>query len=248
MFVRTTIALFFCILAVSINGLERCPGASSESHEDFKYKYDAAPIVAYGTVSDVKGTIATLKISCTLKGQLPASTVELIQLSEVMNLTECHYLTINKQYVVSIESMKTASPDGKILYRLADMEEIEINSNTVNNFLNEECSDEDDFGIEMTIFFYNNNLKCGQFTATCNQATKTSILALNYPPLSKATTFLGGYKKTLAVPNMDSNNDGTIEGKSGSISDGQYKGTATTAAIWMPLIVFLTGLIMIFNI
>jgi hypothetical protein len=80
MLFRTTIVLFLCIFTVSINGLERCPGVSSESQEDFKWKYDAAPIVAYGTVSDVKNNIATLKISCTLKGQLLVSTVELTQL------------------------------------------------------------------------------------------------------------------------------------------------------------------------
>ncbi len=88
-------------------------------------------------------------------------------LAEVLNLTECHYLTTNKQYVVFLESMKT---DSKTIYRLADMEEIEINSNTVSNFLNEECADEDDFGIEMTIFYADNNLKCGKFTATCNRS------------------------------------------------------------------------------
>jgi len=245
MFVRTTIALFFCILAVSINGLERCPGASSESYEDFKWKYDAAPIVAYGTVSDVKNNIATLKISCVIKGQLPVSTVELTQLSDVLNLTECHYLTTNKQYVVFLESMKTASPDSKTIYKLADMEEIEINSNTVSNFLNEECADEDDYGIDMTIFYANNNLKCNQFTATCNQATRTSILALNYLPLTKTTTVLGGFKKTLTVPKMD---EEKISSKQSSgIDDEQYRSTATIATIWMPLIVFITGLVMKFN-
>lgn len=245
MLFSTTIALCFCIFAVSINGLERCPGASSDSQDDFKWKYDAAPIVAYGTVSEVKANTVTLKISCTLKGQLPLSTIELGQLSDVMNLTECHYLTANKQYVVFLESMKTASPDGKNVYRLADMEEIEINSNTVSNFLNEECADEDDFGIEMSIFYADNNLKCGKFTATCNQATKTSILALNYPPLSKTTTFLGGFKKTLDVPNMD---DEAISGKqSGGTGDEQYRNTATIATISMTLIVFITGLVMKFN-
>jgi hypothetical protein len=72
--------LLFCISAVSINALERCPGVSNDSQEDFKYKYDAAPIVAYGTVSNVQKTTATLTVSCTLKGQLPVSTVELTQL------------------------------------------------------------------------------------------------------------------------------------------------------------------------
>ncbi len=87
-----------------------------------------------------------------------------------MNLTECHYLTANKQYIVFLESMKTAGVDSKILYRLANMEEIEVNSNSVNAFLEEECADEDDYGIEMTIFYFNNNLKCSQFTATCNRS------------------------------------------------------------------------------
>jgi hypothetical protein len=80
MLFSTTIALFFCIFAVSIHGSERCPGASNESQEDFKDKFDAAPIVAYGSVTGVKSNTATLKISCTLKGQLPVSTVELSQL------------------------------------------------------------------------------------------------------------------------------------------------------------------------
>jgi len=54
MFSSTTIALLFCISIANINALERCPGASNESQEDFKWKKDAAPIVAYGTVTDVK--------------------------------------------------------------------------------------------------------------------------------------------------------------------------------------------------
>jgi len=245
MFFSTTIALFFCIFSVSINGLERCPGASNESQDDFKWKYDSAPIVAYGTVSDVKNNIATLKISCVIKGQLPVSTVELTQLSDVLNLTECHYLTTNKQYVVFLESMKTASPDGKTIYRLADMEEIEINSNTVSNFLKEECDDEDDYGIEMTIFYADNSLKCNKFTATCNQGTRASILALNYPPLTKATTFLGGFKSILEVPKMTDENISSKQ--SGGIADEIYRSTGTIGTIWMPLIIFITGLVMKFN-
>jgi len=249
MLFNTIIALLFCISAVSINALERCPGASSESQEDFKWKYDAAPIVAYGSVSDVKDKTVTLKISCTLKGPLPVSTVDLQQFSEVTNLTECHYLTLNKNYIVFLESIKTTGSDSKILYRLADMEEIEINSNTVNNFINDECADEEDYGIDMTIYYADNNLKCGQFTATCNQLTKTSILALTYPPLSKSTTFLGGFKKTLAVPKMNPNDDGAISGKQGGgISDELYRSSATIATIWMPIILFITGLTMMFNI
>jgi hypothetical protein len=48
---------------------------------------------------------------------------------------------------------------------------------------------------------------------------------------------------------MDPNDDGSISGKSGNgISDLAYRSTATITTIWIPLIVFLTGLIMIFNI
>ena len=76
----TTFAVVFCMLAVSIYGLEQCPGASSDSQDDFKWKYDAAPIVVYGTVSNVQKNVATLTVSCALKGQITVSTVELTQL------------------------------------------------------------------------------------------------------------------------------------------------------------------------
>jgi hypothetical protein len=66
--------------------------------------------------------------------------------------------------------MKTSGADSKTLYRLADMEEIEINSNSITNFLSDECDEEDDYGIDMSIFYFDNNLKCGQFTATCNRS------------------------------------------------------------------------------
>jgi len=246
MLFSTTIALFFCIFAVSIHGSERCPGASNESQEDLKWKYDAAPIVAYGTVTSVEKNTVKLTVNCSLKGQLPVSIVELTQTPDVMNLTECHYLALNKQYIVFLESMKTAGLDGKSVYRLADMEEIEINSNSVSSFLNEECADEDDFGIEMTIFYYNNNLKCNQFTATCNQATKSSILALNYPPLTKTTTFLGGFKKALPVPKMS---DEVISGKQKIDTDDEKLRSSAImlTTISMPFIVFLIGLVMKFN-
>jgi len=130
MFFTTIIALLFCISAGNINGLEHCPGVSSESQEDFKWKYDAAPIVAYGTVTEIKNNNAKLEVKlevkCTLKGQLTVSTLELSQFSDVSNLTECHYLTANKNYIVFVESMKTTGSDSKTIYRLSDMEEIEI--------------------------------------------------------------------------------------------------------------------------
>jgi hypothetical protein len=64
--------------------------------------------------------------------------------------------------------MKTTGADVKNIYKLADLEEIEINGNTLKNFINEECADEDDYGIEMTVFYADNNLKCNQLSATCN--------------------------------------------------------------------------------
>jgi len=64
--------------------------------------------------------------------------------------------------------MKTTGADSKSLYKLADMEEIEINGNTLKNFMNNECDDEDDYGIEMTVFYADNNSKCNKLTATCN--------------------------------------------------------------------------------
>jgi hypothetical protein len=80
MFIPTIIALLFCISTVSINALEHCSGASAESQDEFKWKYDTAPIVAYGLVSDLKNNLATFQVSCILKGQLPVSTVELSQI------------------------------------------------------------------------------------------------------------------------------------------------------------------------
>lgn len=244
----TTIAVLFCISAVSISALEKCPGAASDSQEEFKWKYDTAPIVVYGTVSDVKNNMVTLTITCTLKGALPLTKVEVSQHSDVTNLTECHYLTTNKNYVVFLESMKASGPDGRSIYRLADMEEIEITSNTAKNFMNDECADEDDYGIEMTMFYADNNLKCNQFTATCNEATKTSILALTYSPLTKSTTFLGGFKKSMGVPNMRSD-DGSISGKqNGGTGDEQLRSIGAISTMWMSMVVFLTGLMIMFRI
>ncbi len=54
------------------------------------------------------------------------------------------------------------------MYRLANIEEIEITNNSVTNFINEECSDEDDYGISMTILYADSNNKCGKFQVICN--------------------------------------------------------------------------------
>ena len=75
---------------------------------------------------------------------------------------------------------------------------------------------------------------------------KPSLLALTYSPLSKATTFLGGFKKVLEVPKMNANDDDTISGKQG-VGDDKYRGAATMGMAWMPLVMAITGLAMIFN-
>lgn len=67
------------------------------------------------------------------------------------------------------------------------------------------------------------------------EATKTSILGLNYPPLNQATTFLGGFKKTLDIPKMNPNDDGSISGKSGATGDESLRSTGTMATIYTPL-------------
>jgi len=243
----TILALLFCISAGSINGLEHCQGPSNESQDDFKWKHDAAPIVAYVTATEVKNNNAKLEVKCLLKGQLTVSTLDVPQFSDVANISECHYLTANKNYVVFLDSMKTPGSD-KMIFKLSDMEEIEITSTTVNNFLTEECNDEEDNDIDMTMFAYDNNLKCGQFNAVCNKMTKASILNLNYPPLTKTSTFLGGIKKTVAIPKMDDDEGISSKHGSGGMSDSKYRSMGTIATIWMPMIVFITGLTMMFNI
>jgi len=243
------IALLFCIFTVNIYGLEHCSGPAEDSLAEFKVKYDAAPIVAYGIVTDVKSNTATFKVNCTIKGHLPIPTLELSQFTDVTNLTECHYLTANKNYVVFLDSMKTSGVESKILYRLADMEEIEITSETINHFIHEQCEEEEDYDIEMTMFIANNNLKCEKVTAVCNKISKASIPAFNYPPITKDAPFLGGFKKTVSVPKMDPNDDETISGKqNGGISDEHFHGSATNTIISMPIVIFMIGLTMIFNI
>jgi hypothetical protein len=48
------------------------------------------------------------------------------------------------------------------------MEEIEITRNSITKFIDNECSDEDDYGIPMTILYTDSNNKCNKFEAICN--------------------------------------------------------------------------------
>lgn len=48
------------------------------------------------------------------------------------------------------------------------MEEIEVTSNSLSKFIDDECNDEDDYGIPMTILYTDSNNKCGKFQVICN--------------------------------------------------------------------------------
>ena len=81
--IASFLAVVLCVSAVSINAAERCPGASlAESQEDFKWKYDSVPIVAYGSVMAVQNNVAKFQIRCVLKGQLSLPSLDLPQLGE----------------------------------------------------------------------------------------------------------------------------------------------------------------------
>lgn len=80
MFSRFAIAFLCCIVAVNAQNLQKCPGPASDSQEDFQWKYDAAQIVAFGKAMEVNKNKVTFAVSCTLKGDLPVSTLELDQL------------------------------------------------------------------------------------------------------------------------------------------------------------------------
>jgi hypothetical protein len=77
--------------------------------------------------------------------------------------------------------------------------------------------------------------------------SKAAIPTLTYPPLTKTSTFLGGFKKILGVPTMSANDDGSISGKKAG-GDDSYRNIATISTIWMPIVVFITGLTMMINV
>ena len=95
------------------------------------------------------------------------------------NTSECHYLTAQKTYVVYLQTIKAGQAGTTLVYGLANMEEIEVTTETVNKFLGEECDDEEDYAIEMTMFYYDNNRRCGQFSAICNGNPKHIFLSFN---------------------------------------------------------------------
>lgn len=77
------------------------------------------------------------------------------------------------------------------------------------------------------------------------EATRASILNLNYPSLPAGATVLGGYKKTVDAPSMS---DDEIAGKQhNGADDSDNRNAATSVSFWMPMIIFLTGLGMKFS-
>ncbi|CAF1069590.1 unnamed protein product [Adineta ricciae] len=239
-----TLALVFCISAVNVRALDLCKGSSSDAQEEFQWKLDNAPIVVYGTATEVKNQNVTFTINCVLKGSLPVNKIYLGQPTDVLNVTECHYLAPNRNYIVFLESTQTIGAGSTTIYKFANMEEIEVNANTAKNFMDEECADQDDEGIEMTMFFASDKLQCNKFTATCNAANKKAILAQTYPPLTTGTTFLGGYKKVLGVP---SENDAAISSKTnGGIGD-EVRNAAAMSTISISMIISFVVLLMKFR-
>ena len=80
--VFSIITVIVCLSVFQLHAAEKCPGpALSESQEDFKWKFDAAPIVAYGTVASVTNNVAKFQITCLLKGQVPLAELDVPQLS-----------------------------------------------------------------------------------------------------------------------------------------------------------------------
>ncbi len=78
--------------------------------------------------------------------------------------------------------------------------------------------------------------------------TKTLILNLDYPPLTKTSIFIGGLKYAIPVPRMAETENGMISGKQGIFADDKaLRSTATISTIFMPIVVIITILTMIFN-
>ena len=68
---------------------------------------------------------------------------------------------------------------------------------------------------------------------------------MNLPPLTKESTFLGGYKKVLSVPKMNEDGSVDISGKQLSgTGDEQIRNSATMTSISMAVLGFLAGLMM----
>jgi hypothetical protein len=69
------------------------------------------------------------------------------------------------------------------------------------------------------------------------------MLNLNYPPLTRSSTFLAGMKQVLPVPNMQHTESTMISGKKNAgLGDEHMHSTGTVTMLSMPLVVVATGL------
>jgi len=252
MFLPTTIALLLCLSTTSIFAFEKCPGAANDAYEDFEWKYATAPTIAYGTVSSVNKDVVIFKVICAPKGQLTTGqTLELAQPTEAANYTECHYLTANKNYVAFVEPK---TPTEKNAYKLANMEEIEVTSNLAKQYLDDQCEDSDDHGIELTVFYTNGVDKCADFKVVCNDKNRASLLDLKFAPLDSKSIILGVTRKTVPVTNgnYDYSEDDSEKvlgkKKDGGIGDERFRnngGRLTTALMSMGM--FVAGVTLLYN-
>lgn len=84
------------------------------------------------------------------------------------NITECHYLALNKSYIIFLQPAKTNFDESKPVYELANIEEIEIDDGTLTKFATSECSDKQHYGVELTLFYFDDSRKCGQLNTVCD--------------------------------------------------------------------------------
>jgi hypothetical protein len=80
-----------------------------------------------------------------------------------------------KAYVIFIDSLTTTGPESQIVYRLADMEEIEINRHTAKTFLDLQCRDDADYRSSMIVFYADQTNTCKQFTVTCTSDSSIAV-------------------------------------------------------------------------
>jgi len=252
MFLPTTIALLLCLSTASIFALDKCPGAANDAYEDFEWKYAAAPMIAYGTASSVNNNVVTFKVICSVKGELTTGqTLELAQPTEAANYTECHYLAASKNYVVFVEPK---TPTEKKAYQLAHMEEIEVTNTLAKQYLDDQCEDSDDHGIELTVFYTNGVDKCGDFKVVCNDKNRASLLDLKFAPLDAKSIILGITRKTVPVTNgnYDYSEDDSEKvlgkKKDGGIGDERFRNHGGLTTALMSMVMFVAGLTLLYNI
>ena len=101
-------------------------------------------------------------------------------LADVKNKSECHYLAPKKSYIVFLQVLKMNTDDAKPVYGLANIEEIEINDETLSKFVDGECKDKEQYGRQLTLFYYDNSRKCSQLDTVCDGKDFEFMLIVNF--------------------------------------------------------------------